>query len=760
MKNLILFFALMLTFNLSAQKRISFECFDCRKIESKDCDVCKTSDVNKMYLNGILVRFDNAAPVALHKPFKVWTKGRSVYVKDFEGTQVRIPANKTVYNKLGDLVDAVLDCNCGSADTNTTYVTTQSEPDENGVITYTEMAYDIDGNEVGTQTFTSIDTDTQLSPAEVCVVVAENCNATFVENLDGTWTFIDNAGNPTLVTIENSTYELVKTDLCINDYVAKQYAWTVNGTKIFEDTICTNKLCEPITGIVQGELFETECGLYCSTISSNDTCDGGERLTYDLSTNVETGFIFLNSDGSFCYQSPSNVEDCPIDYQTFETNIFCNGELIGTGSDTISIITPQPAPLATSFNTTSSVAMDKLDGTGDFSSKFEFLNPDGVPLDQACADFVTSCFEVRITIPTVSVPLEATICQGDNDFSNQTADWATYIDPIVQAITWSGNEISYEVEKRDGALAMTTSQVGNIAGTGVPRTQNHDGTTSQGQDWIMEMRIDDQSCNGPSNWAQTVIETKCERTAMFLTNTSSGTSLTKVVSNIRILLDGSTNNSGILGGDKVNWEILAEREDGAITTGFQSYDAYWLPTWSIGDLTNSSLIGMSGGDFANFWNNTFIPDPFIGYAKYGHRGEISIADYPLENNIVFEQVQSNWHGDGGDAASLLARGLSGNDDISCNEKQRRQQYGMNGNNAITRFGEITNATMSITNTATFNPAAPVITNSTGLNNSNYIETYPTAPGIYRYEISVEDNGIAPIGFNTAYEFLDIHVYTF
>lgn len=199
-KLLLFAFTLFLFSGVSAQKQISFECFDCEKMDQKDCDVCKTGGVTNVYLNGLVVRFDNAAPVTLHKPFEVWTKGRTVYVQDWKGTKVSIPARKTVYNKLNDLVDAITACNCGEdvVDTNTTYVV-GTPTTINGTTTY--IITDSDGNE---QTISFTDTNTQRTDAEICAAVAANCNAeisqiSYSTNIDGdnvaSFDFIDNSGN-------------------------------------------------------------------------------------------------------------------------------------------------------------------------------------------------------------------------------------------------------------------------------------------------------------------------------------------------------------------------------------------------------------------------------------------------------------------------------------------------------------------------------------------------------------------------------------
>ena len=164
------------------------------------------------------------------------------------------------------------DCKEDVVDTNTTY-TLSAPVTVGGTTTY--ILTDSDGND---QTISFTDTDTQRTDAEICAAVAANCNAEFVDNEDGTYTFIDNAGNPTTVTIESNVYRFG-----IDPANPDSVGLSENGTQV-EGQLCVDN---------------TEIDFL---IVAGDTC--GKIYTYthiDCSVEIDTFPVWEENHGRTIY---------------------------------------------------------------------------------------------------------------------------------------------------------------------------------------------------------------------------------------------------------------------------------------------------------------------------------------------------------------------------------------------------------------------------------------------------------------------------
>ena len=426
--------------------------------------------------------------------------------------------------------------------------------------------------------------------------------------------------------------------------------------------------------------------------------------------------------------------------------------------DTAEIEITEP-PIAKSFGIESSSANDRADGTGDFDINFSFEDANGNPLDTACTDWATTCYEIKVTIPTVSLTLTAEICQGQTSFTNQSPDWITYIEPFLSNLTWSGNNLDFVLDKRSAALTITNAQVGNVAGTGVSRTDNHDGSAAQGVDWVFRTRLSSGTCGGPSNWAESKVAVKYEIGQWYLSTATTSTSTGHGVQSFRTKIDGVFNNNSIHPNHYKNWNITAT---GSNTTGHVNTP---VASTAFAITNNSTRLTISPLDQRNYLNANFSDEYVIvgqeGQVSYG--GPQSTLTYDLENDVKFS-AQFNLYVDNTamHVASLISReGISSggaNFPPDENTFNTRHQNGLAGSQRGLRFGELTNPVYTTGGGQTFTPM-PVLTNSTGSNVTDIIHTH-TPPGIYRRYYEVSDNGIAPPGFEKSFGFIDHHVLTF
>lgn len=158
----------------------------------------------------------------------------------------------------------------------------------------------------------------------------DTCTIVTYYILDGKCNVIPIVDRKAIVEDIEYNYEEVETD------TGTWVVTIIDGVRVdsfFQEDCCIDFA----TGTANGEFWQVpSCAPFIHDISTNDSCDDGSIPTYQLVTNIspDSGFVFLNADGTLFYQPPNDSLNCPTGAQEFTVNIFCGSSLIGTTIDT------------------------------------------------------------------------------------------------------------------------------------------------------------------------------------------------------------------------------------------------------------------------------------------------------------------------------------------------------------------------------------------------------------------------------------------
>ena len=350
-KLLIALFALTYSFAYSQKGSVIIECYSCEDLKQTDCETC-TGGTKKMF-SGILIKGKQRA--LIDSPFEIEFKGSNVVLTDWQGERVSINRRDTKFSSNKALKEFIAECNCSGGasggeagsvdwdnidnipadiadgDDNTTYGFTQFQdtilritPSDGSPVVdlnlcdFVDDCFDNGGGDTDVSLFEMNAGGDSLCIEEngtrICesidnIITLQDTSA--VDYDAGTLTLTETDGDATVIDIcrlvdscETVTTLSIQSVVFSGDSLAYEVSYIDEESEINTDTFYVplmTKLCPIADAVRDTFIIEENCCPAAYDLSYNDIFPAGEIIEYHLISQPDSGFVFLNSNGTFLY---------------------------------------------------------------------------------------------------------------------------------------------------------------------------------------------------------------------------------------------------------------------------------------------------------------------------------------------------------------------------------------------------------------------------------------------------------------------------